>query len=175
VKTALEFIYVTRAGSKQIDYVHSSALHEAGHAVLSVVLRRELLRVSIDRDADGDGISEHIPDVSSKRAVVEEIAIMLAGGEAASLWGFVTNTDDDEARALCAIRRELSAPNPEETREQIRACVSEGVQSLKEPICLFALELFKQRTLGGPLAASLIRGVVVGPTSLEQCLASLGF
>lgn len=156
-----------------ISYLHSTALHEAGHAVLSVVLGRKLLRVSIERDAGGNGIAEHVPDLSTRQAVAEETAIMLVGGEAASLWGFITNIDGDEARALCAVRRELLAPNPEEYRERIRACVSDSVLALKAPIGLFALELFRQRAIEGPLATLLIQDAMGGPTCLNDCLASL--
>ena len=164
----------TTSGSFNFHYCHSSALHEAGHAVLAFVLGRQLLRVSIERDSGGDGIAEHVLDVSTKRAIVEEIAIMLAGGEAASLWGLVTNIDDDEALSHYAIRRELLVPKPEECRERIRACVSDSVLALKVPIGLFALELFRQRTIEGPLATFLIRDAICGPRGLKDCLASLG-
>src|SRR5712692_5113734 len=36
--------------------IHSSALHEAGHAVLAVVLSRKVKSVTVMRDLDGDGL-----------------------------------------------------------------------------------------------------------------------
>ncbi len=153
----------------------SSALHEAGHAVLAAVLGRRLLRVSIEREAGGNEIAEHTPDVFTRQAMAEEIAIMLAGGEAANLWGFITNIDDDEARALGAIRHHLLALNAEEWRERIRTCAVESVRVLKEPMAAFALELFQQRILDGPAASSIIQRMAGEQTGIRECQAGFLF
>lgn len=83
--------------------IHSSGLHEAGHAVLAVVLGRKLKSVTVVRDMDGDGLLLRTKSDQTPTGIVEEILIAHAGCTVADeLYGLPTpgNHDQDKINDL---------------------------------------------------------------------------
>lgn len=151
----------------------SGAVHEAGHAVFCVALGRNLSRISLVREVDGDGRVDHEPIYSTDLQVVEEVAIMLAGGAAADLWGFVTNTGSDEERASKVLSDRFPDRETDLMREQIRACVRQATEALVWPITMLAMGLLCCAECDSTRAEQLIRGTLTGVAELKECLKQI--
>lgn len=85
------------------QHIHSSGLHEAGHAVLAIVLGRTLKSVTVVRDSDGDGLLLRTKSDQIPLGIVEEILIAYAGCAATDgLYGLPTpgNHDQDKINDL---------------------------------------------------------------------------
>jgi hypothetical protein len=149
------------------------AVHESGHAVMCVVLNRQLLKVSIEESNDGGGFTDHTPDCSSRQAIVEEVAIMLAGGAAADLWCLITNTDDDERRAWLALQLHIKPTSIDSLLNAIRDCVQKSIKEIKPAIEKFARRLQQEREIEGTVAEGYIKSLLEDSPILGECLAGL--
>jgi len=147
-----------------------SAIHEAGHAVFCIALGRALTKISLIGDLEGDASAEHTAKHSTNAEVVEEVAIMLAGGAAAELWNFQTNNDSDEERAYRALSYCFADRDAIDMREQIRSCVKATIGNLVWPIALLAMGLIVAGECDGFRATKVIQSTFVADPRLKECL-----
>jgi hypothetical protein len=152
-------------GPHPFQPIHSSGLHEAGHAVFAVVLGRKLKSVTVMRDADGDGLllrtkSEHTPT-----AIIEEILIAYAGCAAADeLYGLPTpgNHDQDKINDLNGkLPAILTRVTPEDAEEK----VVENLKTLRLAVEDLAVALLTHGTLAGKDAEPLIMKHLSSPAA----------
>lgn len=155
----------------QFQPFQACAPHEAGHAVASYVLGRRLLSISIVPDQYGAGLTEHVPDTSTKAAIVEEVAITLAGGPAADLWGLASNCDDDNMRAAKILTTSF-AEQSNCVWNHILGCVNIAVQDLKDAIGALGSQLLVHRKMSGVRAELLLSNIRIDAKSFRDCLAA---
>lgn len=137
--------------------IHSSALHESGHAVLAVLLERKLKSVTVIRDADGDGLLVRTKLDQTPTGIVEEILISYAGCAAAEgLYSFPTPGNRDEEKI-----RELNGKLPPVLT---RVTVSDAEKKVVKTLKIFrlavedlAVALVTHGTLAGEEAEPLIK------------------
>jgi hypothetical protein len=159
--------------SPVFTHLHSSAVHEAGHAVLAVVLGRKLQRISINRDETSDGSTGRTVDYSSPLKAIEEIAIKLAGGESAGIWYLPTDCDDDCEQIKCILKLFLMNCDGALLIHAIQKHVRDEVLLQRAPIAELALALFEKRTMSGDEAASLVKTSLCQPSPLGPNLKRL--
>lgn len=95
--------------------IHSSALHEAGHAVVAVALGRRLCKLTVLEDATSGGAVVRELREDTPKEIVEENFIAYAGYEAAGLYYLETDDvhDRKQVEKLMSKRLDL-APISEE-------------------------------------------------------------
>jgi hypothetical protein len=136
--------------------IHSSGLHEAGHAVLAVVLGRKLKSVTVVRDMDGDGLLLRTKSDQTPTGIVEEILIAYAGRAAADeLYGLPTpgNHDQDKINDLNdKLPPQLTRVTPEDAGKEVIATL----KTLRLAVEDLAVALVTHGTLAGKDAEPLI-------------------
>ncbi len=145
--------------------IHSSGLHEAGHAVLAVVLGRTLKRVTVVRDSDGDGLLLRTKSDQTPLGIVEEILIAYAGCAAADgLYGLPTpgNHDQDKINDLNGkLPPVLNRVTPEDAEKK----VIPTLKALRLAVEDLAVGLVTHGTLVGKDAEPLIMKHLSSPTA----------
>jgi predicted CopG family antitoxin len=137
--------------------VHASSLHEAGHAVLAVVLGRTLKHLTILRDELGDGSVLRSKSDQTPSDIVEEVFIAFAGCAAADeIYGFTTpgNHDDDAVKQLNEkLPLLLSRITPSDAQKPVR----KALKLLHRAVEDIAVALVASGTLSGEDATTLVR------------------
>ena len=146
------------------------ALHEAGHAVIAVVLGRTLIQISIIEDENGGGYVTREQRENSPQEILEEIVIALAGGEAPNLWGnWPTNTTHDEERIGALLRMNVLPAGIDWPK--VHTCLKDALGHLSEALTVLGQELSKRRIMAGSEAESLIVPCLPQNIGLRESLA----
>ena len=143
------------------EHIHSSALHEAGHAILAFSFGRQLCKITVLRDQKGDGnVGREIREGNPKDAT-EEVLIKFAGYEAARLYGFET---DDHCDATDVERLKNRWPVLKTIKEsEARACVRQALIDCRWALEDLAVALFTSATIDGECASRMIAGSMPEP------------
>ena len=154
----------------------SIAYHEAGHAVVSYLLRRRIRHVSTISEGDtlghvshGKGINNFMPDCdTSQRTTKEckrEVMILFAGNIAECLLSnkdslsVGSENDNDKAMSylnyLCGREAELQP-----YIDDLHDCTKRKLQQYWTAVEALTRELLKLRYISGPLARKIIKETI---------------
>jgi hypothetical protein len=139
-------------------HMHASALHEAGHAVIAIALRRQLRKLTVLQDATGAGAVEREVRENTPKEIVEETFIAYAGYEAADLYGLVTDDIHDRKRAqnLNSKRADMVVTSEKAARRSVRKALIGFRHALED----LAVALFSEGELTGEEAADLVEATL---------------
>ncbi len=155
----------------EFEQYQAGLLHEAGHAVIAIVLGRKLAEISILRDHDGDGYVERERREGSPQEILEEIAIAFAGEKAPYLWGnWVTNGEHDNHRVQELLRQ---CPQLSDIDwGKFNSCLNEALDELRGSIGALAWELTTRKKISGKHAEEIVAPTLSQQVGLHECLAS---
>jgi hypothetical protein len=158
----------------ELQHCHRGALHEAGHALVAIALGRQLQEVSIIPDKEGSGYTWRNVRSGSGLEALEEIAISIAGEEAAYLWnpGWITNSDDDHNKVIGISLRHFGSHDVG-TTALVRGCVKKYLVAARDTLALVAQELWARKVLAGDDATALINRANPPHESLRRCLKAV--
>jgi hypothetical protein len=154
------------------EQYQAGSLHEAGHAVIAIILGRKLVEISILRDQYGDGYVSRERHQGSPQEVLEELAITLAGVEAPYLWvNWVTNGEYDDHRVEELLRQCPQLRNID--WDELHSCLKEALDELSGSIGSLAHELTRRKKISGQEAEEIVACSLPQAIGLRECLASL--
>jgi len=155
----------------EFEQYQAGSLHEAGHAVIAIVLGGTLAEISILRDHEGDGYVCRERHEGSPLAILEEIAIACAGVKAPYLWGgWATNDEHDRQRV-----EELLSKCPQLRNidwVEFNACLKTALAELRDSIGALARELSTRKKISGKNAEEIVASTQPQLVRLGECLAS---
>jgi len=153
-----------------LDRRHAGALHEAGHAVIAVLLGRALCELSIEHDSMGEGYVRRELREGTPEEILEEILIARAGARAPEHYeNWITNEDHDQHRIdqLVVKCPELVAFGMKEQW----ACLDPVLDLCRPCVEALARTLFEQRKMAGKDALVLIRSKLPSTSEARDRLA----
>jgi hypothetical protein len=135
----------------------SSAIHEAGHAVLAVVFERQIFSVSLLHDQYGDGVVNRAKRCRNSIEAAEEIAISFAGGAAADNYDCQTDTHYDDAVISLILKAHFPECKHESLKTDICQVVAGEIGCFECAILAFVKAIREPRELSGEQATTIIK------------------
>jgi hypothetical protein len=161
--------------SSPFERYQAPSLHEAGHAVIAVILGRKLCQLSRLTDEHGDGhLNRDVRDDTAQE-ILEEVAISLAGEEGPFVYNEAWATDPAHDMATIARLAQNCAIHLDcELLERVRQCVKVALQQLKDALYEVASQLSASAggVISGAMAEEIIRARLAKNT-LRECLSKL--
>jgi hypothetical protein len=148
----------------------STAIHEAGHAVLAVAFDRNLLSVSLISDATGDGAVHRKRLFGTDAQCIEEIAISLVGEIAAEHYGFQTNGCHDEKQVRAILRKCFPSCDAASLRGRVHSAITEEIADFLGAITALAEAIRAPRMLSGSTATAIIKHSLPPKSNLRSRL-----
>lgn len=116
---------------------YSTAIHEAGHAVMAIRFKRKLRYVTIEREGDSLGLASLTSiNLNTKEKVNRECIIGLSGGIAE---GLITETDDidyslhDQEKVL-NLCLSISNDDYEKAHQTFMKTLDQVIQIMRDPL-----------------------------------------